>query len=169
MTQIDRKRLTVKNVKNYIRGHDRHHVVTMQQTLEWFGESRKLERILWSLLKKHEITQKYIAENKHKFKDIKPPDKPDTDRKDSTHNGLDKLSDEAIAKAKREAADRHELQPLTQVVHFCPKCGDPVYGVPQRSCKKRKHEPVFYKECKTCSWWAEVWRHGNKFEEVEGG
>jgi hypothetical protein len=61
------------------------------------------------------------------------------------------------------------MPPMTLVVDFCPNCGDPVYGEPQVQCKKRKREPVFYKECKTCQWWAEIWRYGNKYKEVEGG
>lgn len=174
MTHEERRKLTVKNVKRYIRGHDREYMVAMQQTLEWFGVARKLERIVWALLEKHQrqITEQAIRAAQPPYADL-----PQTTPEDTVTGERTEAHDkEAVQKAKTELKKRRKSQgfnpgppPLSQVVDFCPKCNSPVYGEPQRSCKKRTNEPVFYKECGSCSWWAEIWRYRNKYKTVEEG
>lgn len=172
MPDTERKKLTVKNVHWYINAHDPQCVSTAQQLLEWFGESRKLERILWAALKQRQEYLRVQAEEralrkKSRYK-LPPRHIKGEGEREEIVDGAARLYAKHDKKVL-EANQYRDLPGLTQVIGFCPKCGDPTYGEPQRQCKKRKHEPVFYKECKTCSWWAEVWRHGNKFEEVEGG
>lgn len=62
-----------------------------------------------------------------------------------------------------------EPQPLTVVVGFCPRCGSSVMGEPLSACERQKNKRVFYKECSSCSYYAEVFQRGNKYVEIEEG
>lgn len=59
-------------------------------------------------------------------------------------------------------------QPPLTVIGIC-ECGGRIMGEPLQSCETKRSGRVFYKECSSCSYYAEVVKKGNKFTELEGG
>lgn len=157
----DQRDFNVRNVARFMRGYEEQHLHTIQQILEWFGVCRKMERIIWAMLKKNQLERMRVAEDRAKgvYQDHPTP--------------ASTVEKEVVGKDGKKRVVRKrvpaELPDMRTVVGFCPKCGSHIYGEPQQSCKKRVSEPVFYKECKACPWWAEVWRKRNKYIEIEGG
>jgi hypothetical protein len=62
-----------------------------------------------------------------------------------------------------------EFTKLRAVIGFCPKCGGNLRGEPTPGCEQKKSGRMFYKECQTCTYYAEVWKKKNKYHETEGG
>lgn len=149
------KKFTVKNVKQFLSGYDVQHLYTVQQILAWFNLERKLERVVWAILKRYELDSKRAAEMAATHGVPEPP-------KVETH-------DVATHKTPEGAVVIPDLPPLTVVVGTCPKCGSNLMGQALGSCSKLAKQPTFYKECSACDYYAEIWRYRNKYKEVEGG
>lgn len=78
-----------------------------------------------------------------------------------------KTADEAAPRGCKKSVA--ELPKLTIVVGLCPRCGELVRGEPVRECASRGNGRHFYKECSSCSYYAEIFKVRHKFKEVEGG
>jgi hypothetical protein len=150
------KKLTVKNVKQFISGYDYQYLGALQQVLAWFGEARKLERILWATLKRVELDSKARAERVRvhgeavESKGVKGPPLQVPGEPEFT-----------------------ELHPLTIVIGKCPRCDGNVMGEVRPVCSKIRRQPTFYKECSACTYYAEIWRkikqNKTTYREEEGG
>jgi hypothetical protein len=149
------KKLTVKNVKQFLSGYDVQHLYTVQQILAWFNLERKLERVVWAILKRHELDCKRAAELATTLGESQPP-------KVETHETV--MHEKPV-----KSGVIPDLPPLTVVVGTCPKCGSNLMGQALGVCSKVTKQPTFYKECSACKYYAEIWKYRNKFKEVEGG
>lgn len=148
------KEKTVKNVRQYIGCFDMQTRYAIQQFLQWFNVDRKLERIIWAILRKSEITRQKEAEvlGRERQRELA-----------------------AKAEGRPYHPDRRivrEPDKITLIVDFCPKCGSPMVGMPVRSCRQNSSyfgAPVFYKECSACTHYIEIFKKKNKYIEVGGG
>lgn len=73
----------------------------------------------------------------------------------------EKESDVAI---ERERA----IVKFMSVIGSCPKCGDELRGMSLRGCEQSKTGRHFYKECRSCGYYSEVFKKRKRFIEVEG-
>jgi len=137
---------TVKNVRLFIGGMDEQSRYAIQQFLEWFEVDRKLERIVWASLKKKELQRKKQAEKL-------------TRRRRTGEFGYYVLP--------KDKGVPTEPSPLT-VIGSC-KCGGLMTGEPLPGCETKLTGRVFYKECDSCSYYSELFKKGNIYEEIEGG
>jgi hypothetical protein len=66
--------------------------------------------------------------------------------------------------------DQEAGRPM-MTIGFCPRCNERMVGEPVRKCgdKKRGRQRLFYKECTSCPYYAEIWKNKNKYDETEGG
>jgi hypothetical protein len=64
-----------------------------------------------------------------------------------------------------------EPPPLTGVIGMCPRCGEPLSGLPVPRCEATKTGRVFYKECSACTYYGEIFRDKKtgEYTETEGG
>jgi hypothetical protein len=255
--------LKVREVKDFIRAYSEEQVHGVQQILGWFGESPKLERILFALLKKNHLIAKAHAEKwqreYHIRTQIDPQDSdidvPPTgieddlqyvrdlregivergnrhgevlalltdewtrtvratlkvhsaddipkagEIKDLVSNGKLKEAldiaeelmitlksktvdlkrkrcgdtDAMISTEKKEPVKPRFTEPekLPFVVGVCPKCDSMLGGLPLPSCETKKTGRVFYKECSSCEYYAEVWKKTKQkrttYYQEEGG
>jgi len=59
---------------------------------------------------------------------------------------------------------------LPFIVGLCRHCGGEVWGGHMPTCETKLTGRVFYKECSTCTYYAEIFKHGrNRYREEEGG
>ena len=56
---------------------------------------------------------------------------------------------------------REPMQPKV-VIGFCPSCNSQLVGTPLKGCETKKTGRYFYKECSSCSYYAEIFKSGNK-------
>lgn len=59
--------------------------------------------------------------------------------------------------------------PELTVIGLCPKCGSPLGGYPLPGCESSKTGRVFYKECRGCTYYSELYKRRNNYIEIEGG
>jgi hypothetical protein len=145
----------VKDVQSWVGSYDLDSIHAIQQVLERFGANRKLERIVWSMIKEMEVTHVRGAENHAKTK---------------------AMYEKAIEAGKPFHPDPDsvpEPQNIKLVVGKCPKCNSNLLGEPIRGCAKQTNGNfgglTFYKECSACTYYSEIFKKGNKHIEVEGG
>lgn len=151
------KDITVKNVQKWVSSQPMHSRYSIHQFFEWFEIDRKIERILWSMLKKSEIIRAKQAEEAIKRKAI-----------------LEKLEGGfAITAKERKIVIPPEPDPkVGPIIGKCPRCGSDVRGTITKSCKKNAGTfgvSTFYKECTACSYYSEIFEKRGKHTEVEGG
>jgi hypothetical protein len=129
----------------------------IQQFLEWFNIDRKMERIVWSWLKRSEVKRKREAEEM------------------SRHNRIVERLDagEVVSKRERMSVVPPEPGNVGPVISFCPRCGSAVRGTTVGSCSKQKASTfgtlTFYRECGACTYYSEMFKKRNRYTEVEGG
>jgi hypothetical protein len=145
----------VKAVQSFVGSYELDSIHAIQQVLEWFGANKKLERIVWSMIKKMEAVHVRGAENSAKTR---------------------ALYEKAIAEDKPFHPDPDsvpEPQSIKLVVGKCPKCKSNLLGEPIKGCSKQTNGNfgglTFYKECSACTYYSEIFKKRNKHIEVEGG
>jgi hypothetical protein len=156
--RLEPREMTVKNVKKFVGGYPEDTVHALQQMLMAFGVHPKMERILWATLKKEHLKRK-----EHSEKNI-PPARED----------FGKLSAEKQAEVKKNCAEREKEQALEQemempVIGLCPVCEGALHGQVIPKCEQKKSGRIFYKECQSCTYYAEMFRKGTELSQVEGG
>jgi hypothetical protein len=145
----------VIDVLRFLKGYDKDSVHAIQQFLHWFGGCRKLERIVWSGIKKTQNQLKELAE-------------------------YNENEERRYLKAKKGNRPYHppveqvrEPQDISLVVGKCPKCGSNLLGMPVKGCGKAPMSSfgnaTFYKECSACTYYSEIFERKNRYKEVEGG
>lgn len=152
------RKMTVKAVRQFVEPIEESHLASIQQVLMWFGVSPKLERILWATRKKNFIKRQRYDESVEglDLEDIKP-------------TGVTPKK----APPPDPAGNEYELPELTMVCGMCKRCGGTLVGISPRGCEKAKKQSVFYKECRTCTYYAQVWKNKVRekvtYFETEGG
>jgi len=145
----------VKAVQSFVGSYSLDSIHAVQQVLEWFGANKKLERIVWSMIKKMEVAHVRNAESMSE-----------------TIARYEKAIEEG--KPFHPDADSiPEPKDIKSVVGKCPKCGSNLLGEPIKGCSKQTNGNfgglTFYKECSACTYYSEIFKKGNKHIEVEGG
>jgi hypothetical protein len=150
------KERTVKNIKRYIGSFDMSTRYAIQQFLSWFDVDRKLERVVWAILKKSEIVRARQAK--------------EVSRKNRILEKMDQGS--PVSREERESVIPELATDVGPVVGSCPRCGSNVRGMIGGTCGKHAGnfgKLTFYKECTACSYYSEIFKKRNKYIEVEGG
>lgn len=146
MPNICNRDRTVRNVRNYIAGFNGNSQYAIQQFLEWFSVDRKLERIVWSTIKRREIGARRRSEQLAARR-----------RKRPLESELDRMSREVPG----------EPRPMAPV-GVC-SCGGLVTGEPLPGCEVRLTGRVFYRECSSCTYYSELFKVDKEYKEIEGG
>jgi len=145
----------VRAVHSFVGSYSLDSIHAVQQVLEWFGANRKLERIVWSMIKRMETTHVRNAE-KH-ARTVAQYEKSVGEGK-PFHPDVDSIPEPPVIK---------------YVVGKCPKCNSNLLGEPIKGCSKKTNGNfgglAFYKECSACTYYSEIFKKGNKHIEVEGG
>jgi hypothetical protein len=145
----------VKAVQSFVGSYDLNSIHAIQQVLEWFGANRKLERIVWSMIKEMEVEHVRSAE-KYAIT-VAKQDKAKVEGK-PFHPDVDSIPAQ---------------QNIKMVVGKCPKCNSNLLGEPIKGCSKQTNGNfgglTFYKECSACTYYSQIFKKGNKHIEVEGG
>jgi hypothetical protein len=132
--------------------------------LSFFGVAPKLERILWATLKKsHERSKRIASELSYGNTTLEEYPEGREAEDDEKKRAVHAIAMQAKAKPspKKPRGPRTvgvaEVPKLTQVVDVC-KCGSNMVGTVIPTCSKVKHQPIFYKECVSCTRYAETYR-----------
>jgi hypothetical protein len=72
-------------------------------------------------------------------------------------------------KGTKDDSRENDPHPLRTVIGLCPKCGAVMRGEPLLPCSKEKKKRVFYRECSSCTYYAEIFERRGKHYEIEGG
>jgi hypothetical protein len=128
------------NVYNYVRGFERHQIDAVIQFLEVFGGNDKL--LGWL---------KAFTESQESPSYPRRPKRP-------------------VKTAKQIHIDQDEFKTrMMRVIGSCPRCGSNLMGLNLGGCEEEKSKRHYYKECSSCTYYAEIFKRGNKFYEMEGG
>ena len=137
---------TVKNVQLFIGAFHPQCTYAIQQFLEWFSIDRKLERIVWSTIKRREVVTRRHSEQGVARR-----------RKGPLESELDRQA--------REVS--REPRPMAPI-GIC-NCGGLITGEPLPGCEARLSGRVFYRECNSCTYYSELFKIDKKYKEIEGG
>jgi hypothetical protein len=160
--------LTVDNVKQAMHPYPEDQLHTTSQILQMFDAAPKLERIIWSILKREHLRRKKEAEKQVQLVQGRALTQTELNVDAEIASKLDaeaQLSD----MGPRPPESIVELHKLKVIVGICSRCGNTLVGTRIGTCKELKKQPIFYKECVGCSYYAEVFKSDNNYYEVEGG
>lgn len=62
-----------------------------------------------------------------------------------------------------------EPRPANTILGLCPRCGEPLGGLPVPPCETKNTGRIFLKECTSCTYYSELFKDGKTFTEKEGG
>lgn len=146
----------VKNVQQFIGSFSMDSRAAIQQFLEWFSVDRKLERIVWSWIKRSEVNR---AKQSEEFL-------RDATIIERIHSG------DRVSKKERNLVIKNEPINVGPVIGTCIRCSSNIRGMAVGGCGKNAGKfgkLTFYKECSACTYYSEIFKKGNKHIEVEGG
>jgi hypothetical protein len=98
-------------------------------------------------------------------------------RRQNEHDAVQKMM-----KAQEAASKRYKQKELMEeedgfpgeprhlpIMGLCPKCNAPMGGMFMAGWETEKSGRLFYRECSSCSYYAELYKKRRKYKEVEGG
>jgi transcription elongation factor Elf1 len=169
--RITVQELTVKNVKKILAPYNNQCITECQQLIAFFGVSPKLERILWAYVHKDHLAQKRWAEEQTYGEEGYDGN--------TGHDHLEKESGKMQRKVPLQKTEPKPQKKIveppapTEMVGICPKCSGTLVGASTPSCSKTKKNAIYYKECKTCTFYMQMWsrkvREKTTYFETEGG
>ena len=77
--------------------------------------------------------------------------------------------------SREERARRGEVPaPVREVIPTdplgkCPRCNDWIAGLRLPGCEARKTGRLYYKECRKCTYYSEIFKRKGQLVEIEGG
>jgi len=89
----------------------------------------------------------------------------------SVFSGFKKIIERAATRTEHERAIADaEPPPPRTVIGVCKRCEGTLVGEPAPPCETAESKRVYYKECRRCTYYSEVFKIGkNNYKEVEGG
>lgn len=168
--------LNGKDVRRYAMGHSEEAIGGAHQFLEYFGCCPELEKMLADLIDEwHEMNRERAEMLRFNAELVRRRETDEVIKLGFQRDRAKTVSTRKPCKKEQVEEEKRivEAPPLFVVIGKCPACDGDLVGEPVPMCERKKSGRNFYAECKSCTYYYEVFykkkRNKYKYIKIEGG